>query len=264
LTFSDEKLVKIRQWLSAPDPSVNFEKALKIRQSNTGLWFLESDVYKNWKADASLVWIHGIPGCGKTILSSTVLEDIRQQTRDDPGKALAYFYFDFNDRQKQSSDMLVRSLVAQLTKQCIEVPKSLDKLFLTHDNGYQQPSQTPLLEILHDFIKGFPHVYLIIDALDECEEREELMNIIATVAAWKVQGLHVLLTSRREGNIKLTLENLIDEQNIVCVQADVVDRDIKLYVREQLANNISFRKWRTDDAVRQHIENCLGERARGM
>jgi hypothetical protein len=90
------------------------------------------------------------------------------------------------------------------------------------------------------------------------------MEIVATVAAWQVEGLHVLLTSRREGNIKLTLENLIDEQNIVCIQTNVVDRDIKLYVREQLTNNMSFRKWRADDAVRQQIEYCLGKRASGM
>jgi hypothetical protein len=36
----DTKLCKIRQCLSAPDPSTNFQEALKLRQADTGFWFL--------------------------------------------------------------------------------------------------------------------------------------------------------------------------------------------------------------------------------
>lgn len=49
----DAKLVKIRKWLSAPDPSMNYQKALKQRQEDTGLWFLKSDQYAKWKIDAA-------------------------------------------------------------------------------------------------------------------------------------------------------------------------------------------------------------------
>ncbi|KAF9729867.1 hypothetical protein PMIN01_11800, partial [Paraphaeosphaeria minitans] len=49
----DIKLVKIRAWLSAPDPSTNYQKALKQRQDDTGLWFLESDQYAKWKTDVA-------------------------------------------------------------------------------------------------------------------------------------------------------------------------------------------------------------------
>jgi hypothetical protein len=74
---TDAKLCKIRQWISAPDPSTNYQKALKLRQTDTGLWLLESDTYTRWKSAATTpLWLYGIPGCGKTILSSTVLQDI--------------------------------------------------------------------------------------------------------------------------------------------------------------------------------------------
>jgi len=92
---------KIHQWLSPPDPLLNYQKALKQRQADTGLWFLESSQYGKWKTDpTSFLWLHGIPGCGKTILSSTVLENVFQYRADDPTKVVAYFYFDFNDAQK--------------------------------------------------------------------------------------------------------------------------------------------------------------------
>ena len=59
-------LAKIREWLSPPDPSLNYDKALEQRQADTGLWFLESPDYSKWKIDpASFLWLYGIPGCGK-------------------------------------------------------------------------------------------------------------------------------------------------------------------------------------------------------
>ncbi|KAH9208850.1 hypothetical protein DL95DRAFT_272541, partial [Leptodontidium sp. 2 PMI_412] len=107
---------KIRQWLSAPDPSINYQKALGLRQHNTGLWLCESDMFKAWKVDASTVWLHGIPGCGKTILSSTLLENVLEYSAGDPGKAVAYFYFDFNDLAKQDPSLMIRSLISQLSQ----------------------------------------------------------------------------------------------------------------------------------------------------
>lgn len=73
---TDEKLYEIRQWLSGPGPSSNYQKAFKQRQADTGLWFLESERYTKWKVDAvSPLRLYGIE-CGKTILSSTILHNL--------------------------------------------------------------------------------------------------------------------------------------------------------------------------------------------
>jgi hypothetical protein len=237
---------------------------LRLRQPDTGLWLLESDLYKGWKANASSVWLHGIPGCGKTILSSTVLEDIRELTSNDPCKALAYFYFDFNDRQKQDPKLMVQSLVAQLLQQCIRKLPSFEAFFSSCDNGQRQPSLDNLLKVLQEWINDFPCTYLIVDALDECENRRELMSIIKTISTWRLQGLHMLFTSRREGDINLTLERILDDRNILCIQTAAVDHDIQLYVRQQLKDDESLQKWQADDTIRQQIESSLGEKAHGM
>lgn len=97
----EEKLGKICSWLSAPDPSTNYHKAHKQRQAQTGLWFLQSTRFTQWKVSAaSRLWLYGIPGCGKTILSSTVIEHLLQHCSDDNSIVTAYFYIDFNDAQK--------------------------------------------------------------------------------------------------------------------------------------------------------------------
>ena len=45
------------------------------------------------------------------IRSSTAIEDVKAQYDSDPTMAIAYFYFDFNDTEKQKHDKFTRSLV---------------------------------------------------------------------------------------------------------------------------------------------------------
>ncbi|KAF2681186.1 hypothetical protein K458DRAFT_391981 [Lentithecium fluviatile CBS 122367] len=62
----EERLGKIRGWLSAPDPSTNYHKAHRQRQANMGLWLLEGEKFTRWKESAaSRLWPYGIPGYGK-------------------------------------------------------------------------------------------------------------------------------------------------------------------------------------------------------
>lgn len=261
----DAKLCDIRRWLSAPDPSTNFQKALKLRQANTGLWFLKSDTYTRWKNAANTpLWLYGIPGCGKTILSSTVLQDVHQHCQDDPGKVIAYFFFDFNDSKKQDPEMMVRSLLCQLTQQSIKIPASLDALFSTCESGERQPSFSALLDALQSMIKDLPQVYIVLDALDECAQRVELMEILRIMVKWNAPNLHILFTSRKERDIESSLKGCIDPQNSICLQSQVVDKDIQHYVQQRLLDDNALSKWAKDVALRQEIQTALREGAKGM
>lgn len=67
---ADHKQGKIERWLHAPDPSIDFNKALQQRHKDSGRWFLESSAFATWMTRPnSFLWLYGIPGCGKTILS---------------------------------------------------------------------------------------------------------------------------------------------------------------------------------------------------
>ncbi|KAH7118875.1 hypothetical protein B0J11DRAFT_582674 [Dendryphion nanum] len=264
-SITDKKLSKICCWLSPPDSSTNYQKALKQRQANTGLWFLDSVQYSRWKTfDASFLWLHGIPGCGKTILHSTVLEDVLQYCHDDPGKAAAYFFFDFQDAQKQDPGLMLRSLICQLSQQFFQVPSSLDTLFSSCQNGLQQPSIHALLDVTQKIIKDFPHVFLTLDALDECTQRPELLGMLETIAKWQLPNLHLLATSRRERDIETSLETLVEDQDRICVQSSLVDKDIKRYIRQRLSDDKSLRKWKKDAVIQREIETILMNGACGM
>ncbi|OBT84786.1 hypothetical protein VE02_06923 [Pseudogymnoascus sp. 03VT05] len=263
--MKDTKLVEIRRWLSAPDPSINYQKAIKLRQPNTGLWLLEGEVYSKWKRNASsFTWLYGIPGCGKTILSSTVTQDILHYCANDPGKVVAYFYFDFTDADKQKAELMVRSLISQLSEQCIKMPSTLDALYSSSDKGNRQPSLDALMNVLQQILEEFPQSYLILDALDEGADRLELLSILEQMARWQLEELRVLVTSRQLGDIKSSLEDIVNGEYIICLQSQVVDKDIQSYVRQRLSDDKRLKKWQKDDEIRREIEATLMEGTRGM
>ncbi|KAM0805871.1 hypothetical protein BDR22DRAFT_958912 [Usnea florida] len=70
----DRRNEQILQWLGPPDPSSNHHKACGTKHPETGRWLLESLKYTIWKNKrASFLWIHGIPGCGRTEPTTGVL-----------------------------------------------------------------------------------------------------------------------------------------------------------------------------------------------
>jgi hypothetical protein len=264
-TAKDARLSKIHQWLSAPDPSVNYQKALKQRQHDTGLWFLEGEQYASWKTDAaSSLWLYGIPGCGKTILSSTILQDLLQHRDSNPGHAVAYFYFDFNDVQKQEAELMLRSLVCQLSRQAADVPASLDALFSSHEDGKRQPSLDALLQVARQTMQQLPQVYVMLDALDECAQRADLMVLLEAMAGWQLPNVHLIVTSRQERDIESSLEGFLDPQNSICLQSEIVDKDIQQYVRQRLSDDKGLSKWGKDVALRHEIESAMMQGSKGM
>ena len=261
----ETRLRNIRKWVSAPDPSTNYHKAHKQRQAGTGLWILESAKFKKWKeAKASRMWLYGIPGCGKTILSSTIIEHLLQHCDEDAREVTVYFYFDFKDVQKQDPESMLHSLLSQLLQCSVAIPKEVDELFSSCGNGQQQPSLPALLNVAPQVIRQFTHVYIVLDALDECTKRTELTDILETLIGWQLGIVHLLMTSRRERDIETFLGNHVTREGIISLQKDVVDKDILRYVQQRLVDDQDLAKWNKDQDTMQEIEIALMHGARGM
>ncbi|KAL1966043.1 hypothetical protein VTN77DRAFT_4983 [Rasamsonia byssochlamydoides] len=253
------------KWLSAPDPYVNHNKALKQCLAATGRWFLESPQYREWKTKVgSFLWLRGIPGCGKTILSSTIIQDLIQSSTDDFTNALAFYYFDFNDSQKQRVQPMLKSIIAQLSRQCQNVPSALELLFSSCGDGSREPSTEALLSTLLGMIPDYPEVYLVLDALDESVERQDLLDVLEQLASPQAKNFHILVTSRAEHDIESTLRPLLAQNFIVSFQTLLVNEDIRRYIRHRWSNDRILKRWRGDDSIREEVEDALMEKANGI
>jgi Cdc6-like AAA superfamily ATPase len=109
------KYQKACEWLSAPNPIIEYSKALKDHYPGTISWFVNSEeTFKSWKTlSRSTYWIRGKPGCGKTVLSSVIISHLKEKVLPIDNGSLAYFFFNTNDRPKTKVEGLVRSLAFQ-------------------------------------------------------------------------------------------------------------------------------------------------------
>ena len=254
---------KIIEWLAAPDPSTNYNRALKDRNPKTGLWFIESSAYADWKSTpGSFLWLYGIPGCGKTILSSTILQNLLEECQSKTTSAVLYFYFDFNDAEKELHENLIRSMICQLSRCCVS--SALQDLYSSCLKGGRQPAFEVLLETLRQMMASLGDIYIIIDALDECIEREQLLTDLEEMASWDDVILHILTTSRRETDIEESLNLLSHERNRISIQGTLVDADIRTYTQDRLQNDRKLRRWLKHPKVQLEIEDTLVEKAAGM
>lgn len=140
------------------------------------------------------------------------------------------------------------------------MPAVLDRLYATHRNGILRPTLDSLVTALKEMIVDvFCSVYIVIDALDECSERETVMDLLEEITKWKLGGLHILLTSRKEEDLNVRLLPLSVEFSL---QASLVDRDIAYHVRAALQHDQSLSKWKPEQ--KQDIETCLIQGAHSM
>jgi hypothetical protein len=226
---------------------------------------MKSKFYTDWKTNPnSFLWLHGIPGCGKTILSSTIIEDVLCRCSHDHFLAVLYFYFDFNEAEKQQHEKMIRSLIIQLSFRCKDTPRDLQSLFSFCRDGDRPPPLDELLAILQKMIREFKGIYIILDALDECGDRGKLLEDIETITGWELENLHILVTSRREKDIEESLDSLVDGTNKICIQSALVNDDIRTYIYKRLRTDQKLKRWQNRSEVQQEIETVLMSKADGM
>ena len=173
---------------------------------------------------------------------------------------MAYFYFDFQNREKQQCQNLLRSLITQLSDHATHIPEALDRLYSACQSNRRDIDQDDLITTLQHIVQEPREAYMIIDALDECTEREALLELIEEILGWKISTLHILVTSRKEREIEDSLMPL--SWRTVDLQEAVVTGDIKMHVRDRLQNDPKLKKWPIK--VQAEIEAALTEGAHGM
>ncbi|KAJ5228992.1 hypothetical protein N7489_009700 [Penicillium chrysogenum] len=128
--FIDQQRIDyVNQWLSPVNAASNHTSATKLRHRGTGHWFLDGPKFQEWAfTDNSFLWLHAIPGAGKTILASTVIEWLRDK-KQSSDVAVAYFYCDYKDKQKQSPTRIISTLLSMLASRNDDVFERMQAFF---------------------------------------------------------------------------------------------------------------------------------------
>ncbi|KZL66078.1 hypothetical protein CI238_06213 [Colletotrichum incanum] len=261
-TRDNQHLDKLLRWLSPPDPSTNASRARARRHAGTGTWLLESAVFLEWEAgERQHLWLYGMAGCGKTVLSTTILDHL-QQANSSPTLT---FFFDFNDTRKQTLDNLLRSLASQLYRMGGEVASKLDNLLTSHNDGHRQPDTNVLSACVESMIQTPQSVTIVLDALDECTTRAELLSWMRRLASGSNFGnTKLIVTARPEADFQREIPRLISEDNCVLLDKKAVDADIRSFVAHELQQRPEFVDKKMPHNLLELIRCKVGDGADGM
>ena len=204
-------------------------------------------------------------------VSSTVIQDIGAMCKDG-NASMSYFYFDFRDAGKQGLRDLVCSLLTQVSAHSTPRCDILSNLYMAHDEGKSQPSDSDLVKCLKEML-ALPNqhpTYLIIDALDESPNtpgipspRERMLQFVRDLVEIRVPNLRICVTSRPEIDIRKVLEPLTSLRVSLHDESGQKE-DIADYVKSVVYSNSEqiMGRWRTED--KELVIKTLSERANGM
>ncbi|KAF9063590.1 hypothetical protein BDP27DRAFT_1426756 [Rhodocollybia butyracea] len=226
-SWSTKDVLAIRDWLKAPvsDPSTNFLAACYQRTPGTAEWILSHPQYIQWQQSeqAGTLWIQGKVGSGKTILSSAIIKALQANR----AVLCCYYYFDNCDnfKTKTTSRGLLQSLVLQMATRTESVHPVLHRLYKECKEGGIDPTTKGLGATLAEAVKGWSHVFLVLDAMDECSEAIEVFKYLAPLK----DNLYIMVTSQYMAETSLGVSWHIHLDNA----QDAFNQDVAKYLQDK-------------------------------
>ncbi|KAF9512576.1 hypothetical protein BS47DRAFT_1486132 [Hydnum rufescens UP504] len=162
-------------------------------------------------------WLNGLAGIGKSTIAKTVADQVQEK-----GMLGATFFFSRSDKPLRDPGLVLPTLAFQLAQSDNTLMEAIGLIL------------TPLLSIN-------PHrgpLLIILDALDECEEKgaaEILQLMFAHIA--RIPFLRILITSRPQPHLSSVFDKVPNVTKTVLHDIDpsIVEHDIHFYISTKLA-----------------------------
>ena len=154
---------------------------------------------------------------------------------------------------------VIGSLAAQLCSQLGYFPEKLELAFAHCSSGGQKRRLTlPVLMEILVVLSVERKFILLVDALDECDKRGDMLNTIVSLK--QAVNINMLITSRAEPEIQDTLFFF----RKLCIESNLqeVGQDIRRYIEHCLESDRKL-LW-LNPSVRSDIANSLNSRSHGM
>ena len=209
---------QILDWLNARFTIEEYNRALSARLQGTCTWVIDRESIASWKLPdpestvTKFLWIHGLPGFGKTVLCAMLIEYLRRET----GHPVIYFFCSLEGSYEQDPQAILRSWVAQLVLHSTDMyPQAVELFRAKHAHTATEPELWSLLQVLSLQLRS---CYFVVDGFEMCvgetpgtgryhlNSRRDgfLQRLITTLAH---TGSRVLIVSRDSGPIRDEFSN---------------------------------------------------------
>ena len=276
---------QLLQWIDAIFTEQEYERALVARVQGTCEWILERAEIQDWmtlasgSSSASILWILGYPGFGKTILTAWLTEYLRYTKHEE----LSYFFCYFGDEKLRQPLNVLRSWISQLIK---TNDKALEIVRETYAGKYskafdleniKRATELDLWLLFKRLNVGLGGLIFIIDGFDECvkdevdprnhtllDARERFLK--ALEESIEHTNARILIISRESADLRNRYRRALHSQKSSSplwltyrITREDTENDIRTYTRA-IVNDVLHNRTSDlrDDIVLRLVEKCDG------
>ncbi|PVH80192.1 hypothetical protein DL98DRAFT_208852 [Cadophora sp. DSE1049] len=209
--LKEEERLKIFEWLSTVEYRSHHRSKAKSLLPGSGQWLLKKREFSEWmsRSTSSILWLHGIPGSGKSMLIAHVIEYLQSRSIEEGG--LAYFYCARSANEPERADPveLLRCLVEQMSCLSEDEPIQLPVAKAYKDRKKEARGRKPeklsmdeCVDVMLELLQLNP-VTFIIDGLDECDpaRRQDLLDAFQKLITDSDNIVKIFVSSRDDHDL---------------------------------------------------------------
>jgi hypothetical protein len=200
----------------------------RLHHPGTGLWFSEGFTFRDWCTSANgKLWIHGIPGAGKTILAALAIQGALANISKT--RAVIFYYCSHRTHQSRSLPNILSCFIGQLARQSEECMTMVQAKFEQYGHMDTPPwlrNDSDLTDLLTSMFLCFDEVSILVDGVDECHDPSVVSETLARLC--ELPAVRLLISSREEHHIKCFLADF----QSVSIAAE--SQDLRLYVPAEI------------------------------
>ncbi|KAL6695051.1 hypothetical protein J3F84DRAFT_399908 [Trichoderma pleuroticola] len=252
--------LRILEWVTSVDYGPQQSDFLRRREPGTGQWLIDSAEYQAWLgAREQTLFCPGIPGAGKTILTSVVVDHLEKTYRADPTIGVVYFYCNYRRQEEQVIEKLLASLLKQLCQRESSVPHHLRSFYEEHIDNRTRLSLLEIQTALHSAAEDYSMVFIVVDALDECQNldgsRQDFLTELFSLQ--EKYGWNLFMTSR-------AIPEIVDRfsKNSISLEIRASTEDIERYLKGNTGQLPAFVQ--QNQELQQKIAAGISEAVDGM
>jgi hypothetical protein len=248
---TDTKHRELLEWISSTNYPAQQSDMMKSWQPGTGQWFLNHSRFVKWRDEANTtLFCPGIPGAGKTMISAITVDQLLKSALNS-STGVAYVYCNY--KEEQDTFGMLAAILKQLARPNME---PIRRLHNRRGDGLMELSLDGVIGCLLDVFTCYTKVYIVIDALDECQDgsRRQLLFKLSELRTGR--DIRLMVTSRFITEIEESFRMALQLE----VQADKADVQRFIIGRmDRLPECI-----RSDPALQELVRDKIVEATDGM
>ena len=197
---------------------------------------------EEWSRDEQgkcIFWLYGMAGTGKSTIAQTMAQKL-----DEQGRLGASFFFSRGQGDLGRADRLFSTIAHQLARQSNILKRQICRFLAEQSDvalqSLQKQWKSLILQPVQKLDQHSSIYILVIDALDECDNQEDiklLIGLLGQLQALESARVRIFVTSRPETPINIGFKNIPQATERFILHRDIADsitqHDLRVFFRHE-------------------------------